>query len=211
MKGFKRFQELLKLDFHPTMMGFKNIRAKKINRINARVKFAQSFQAVKAKGYSPETMLGYNGIFQTFLAYSAFEGFLQIFKTKFYEVDATFPNYKYAFISKKIRSLDKKEKFIDSVHSQLTSVQLKARLISFQNEETNNPLILAAAIRHTFAHGKLAANANDANPKHVAGICTLLSELIFEIIDTEFEKKINTFYEQEKKKGLTRRIDRKKK
>ena len=134
-----------------------------------------------------------------------------MFKIKFYEVDTTFPKYKYASISKKIRSIDRKEKFIDSLCDQLKNPKLKVRLRTFQNKESNNLLVVAAAVRHTFAHGKLAANTNDVDPIKVAAICNLLSDFMFEMMDVEFEKKIMAFYEQEKKKGLPRRIDRKKK
>jgi len=211
MKGFKKYQELLKLDYGTV---YRKLRWKpgKVNRISARVHFAESFQSVKSKGYTKETMIGYNGMFQNFLSYSAFEGFLELFnKIKFYDVDTTFPKYKYVAISKKIRSFDKQEKFIDSVHSQLTHASLKKRLTSFQDGETNNPIILAAAIRHTFAHGKLSANTNDANPEHVAEICSLLSNLIFEIMDTEFEKKINSIYDEIKSNAKKKTTKAKKK
>ena len=193
MNGYKEFQQLLKQDFYGTMKHFKGKKkvsmketAGKINRITARMKFVKKFQEVKVKQYSKETMSGYNGIFQTFLAYSAFEGFIQLFpEVDKNEVEKGFPKKKYKQVSKKILQLDKGNKFLDSLQQQVTNHTLKNRIIAFQKGEKTTPLVIAKSIRHIFAHGKLTPNANDANPEKVAEICSLLSNLMLEIMDKE--------------------------
>lgn len=201
MKGFKKFQELLGIDHFRTMRKFDGKSAGKVNRIAARMKFVLSFEEISTNNYTAETMAGYNGMFKTFLTYSAFEGFLQLFNTQFHEVDTAFTDYSYEEISKKIITLDKGKKFLDSIHSQLTSERLQVRLKQFQDEEIMNPIVLATSIRHTFAHGKLTPNTKKVKPKVVAEICELLSDLMIEIMDTEFERKIDSIYDEIKSKA----------
>jgi len=195
MKGYKRFQDLLSMGYQPAMMKFGNVKAGKINRIAARVSFALAFNTVQVEGYTEETIQGYNGLFKTFLAFSALEGVLDILGYKTQDLTSFSNTTKFKKVGEKILELDKKSKIVDFLLENTTHSKLKERLSNFiANKE--NPLILAAAVRHTFAHGKLTANVNQANPKAVAQIGNLLSDLIFNVIDTEFENKINLFYER---------------
>ena len=112
-------------------------------------------------------------------------------------------NYKYQEISEQILNLDKKGKFLNTLMDQLDpkAKRNKERISKFQSKELSTPLPVAAAIRHIFAHGKLTPNANDTNPKKVGKICVLLSNLMKKIMDTEFEKKIDSFYDEIKSKA----------
>lgn len=205
MKGFKEFQECLAINHPATMQHFHQLSAGKINRINARVNFAQSFQGVQAQDYTPQTMTGYNGLFRVFLTYSAFEGFIQLFPSiNRYEVEQGFPDYDYTSISQQILSLDRQGRFLDSLHDQLDDKarKMKIRMRAFQQDKAATPLVVSAAIRHVFAHGKLVPNTKDANPKKVGAICVLLSDLMLEIMDTEFEKKVMSFNDHIKQEGL---------
>jgi hypothetical protein len=205
MQGFKKFQELLKLNYSASQMGF-NVGAGEINRIGARVKLATAFKKLELDGYAHDTADAYSSLFKIFLMYSAFEQFLKIFDIKFYDIDHRFPDHQYIEISNSIRSKDAPGKFFDFIHEHLDSQQLKTRISDFQSCTSSNPAVLAAAIRHVFAHGKLTPNANKGNPKVAIGICALLSDFLLNFMDVEFEKSVNRFYEEQEQKGLRRRV-----
>lgn len=201
MKGYKKFQELLRRGYGAPQFGFK-VGATEINRISARVKLATSFKGMELEGYQQETADAYAALFKTFLMYSAFEQFLEIYGLKFYQLDESLNGYDFERISGEMRAKDKGGKFIDFICEHLETNSLKTRVKTFQENGNHNPAILAAAVRHVFAHGKLTPNANKGNPKVAIAICTLLSDFMLNVMDTEFEASVNRFYEEQEKKGL---------
>jgi len=205
MQGFKKFQELLKLNYSASQMGF-HVGAAEINRISARVKLAMSFKKLEIEGYAQGTADAYSSLFKIFLMYSAFEQFLKIYAANFYDIDQQFPSHQYIEISNAIRSKDNSGKFFEFLFKHLDRQQIKSRVSNFQSGVSSNPAVLAAAIRHVFAHGKLTPNANKGNPKVTIAICTILSDFLLNFMDAEFEKSVNSFYEAQEERGLTRRV-----
>jgi hypothetical protein len=201
MKGFKRFQELLKLNYSASQMGFK-VGAAEINRISARIKLAMAFKKLDLEGYKQDTEEAYAALFKVFLTYSAFEQFLGIYDVEFYNLDQQFPDHDYLNISQEIRNKDKQGKFFDFIDEQLDSQRLKTRVSNFRTGTNFNPANVAAAVRHVFAHGKLTPNANKSNPKVTISICNILVNFLLNFMDVEFEKSINQFYTQQEQVGF---------
>jgi len=56
-----------------------------------------------------------------------------------------------------------------------------------------NPFNLPAAVRHVFAHGILTPNAAGVDPAVLANICSISSDLLFLVMDREFEKRMKRF------------------
>ena len=212
LEGFARYQELHQLDFYPQMMGYQERKAGSIiNTLHARMRIAKAFQGMHLQGYSEDTVNGYNSIFQLFLTYSAFEKFLALHSLRYPSnvTEEWLAPYSPETVAQEIRLHDKNWKFINFLDEHLQRM-LKEQVQAFKHGETDNVIFVAAAIRHVFAHGHLTAYAKDTRPKIVKAICDSLSDFLLNFIDTEFSQNIERFYEQEKGKGLTRRIDRKK-
>jgi hypothetical protein len=49
-------------------------------------------------------------------------------------------------------------------------------------------------VRHIFAHGHLAANSSDINPKQVARACEGLSDFLLGFMECDFSRRIAEYY-----------------
>lgn len=205
MKGYKEFQELLKLNFHPAMMRMKG-KAGDVNRLSARIVFVQNYRGILFENYKEESANAYSSLFQVFLTYSAFEMFMKLFKCDFYDIDSKYPDHKYDALSDKIRKIDRTGKFYKAILEHISRERLRRRLSNFREGNHNNPLVFAACIRHAFAHGKLSANPSGASSIVVKKVCDELYTFMLDIVDTEFEKRVLEFYEIQREKGLYRKM-----
>jgi hypothetical protein len=160
-----------------------------VNRFAARYRMARSANGISLAGYSPEAENGYSGLLKVLLAWSAFENLLLILGEKQTSASKFIDVNDGILIAQKIRSLDDGDKFYRFIYDRVNN-RHQTELDNYFNSDPCNPLYLASAIRHIFAHGPLTPHANEVNPMVVASICEALHEFILNIANHEFEKYI---------------------
>ena len=119
-----------------------------------------------------------------------------------YEFKWKYPDHPYDRVAMIIREHDPEWKFAEGLIDYLEPGGVRDALIDFTNEDKNNPINFALGIRHTFAHGRLTANVNGADPGSVKAICDELSELLLEIIDEEFYSIVGPRYREVLQGGI---------
>lgn len=196
MRSFPLFQQLRSQHYTTREMGFQAGTAV-INRVHARYRLAMSFQRLELDGYHQSTARAYSSLFQVFLTYSAFEQFLNLYRLRFFEVDIHFTQHPYTESAQFIRSSDPRAKLLDFLTTELDSPAHKNRVLEFKQGNNHNPVVIAAALRHLFAHGKMGPHANRSYPAAVGKIAVHLSQLLIQIMDIEFERTLHTFCEQQ--------------
>lgn len=196
MRSFPLFQQLRSLHYTTRDMGF-HAGTAAINRIQARYRLAMSFQNMELDGYHSTTARAYSDLFRIFLTYSAFEQFLTLYKIRFFEVDIHFIQHSYGESAHFIRRSDPKSKLLDFLIAELDNATHKNRVQQFKEGASDNPVVVAAALRHLFAHGKMGPHANRSYPAAVGKIAVHLSQLLIQIMDIEFERTLHTFCEQQ--------------
>ena len=72
--SYAEFEDLVKAGHKPSQMGF-HVNADKVYRFTNRFRLARAFLSIKLDRYNNDTISGYDSLFKTFLAYSAFELF----------------------------------------------------------------------------------------------------------------------------------------
>lgn len=192
MRSFPLFQQLRSQHYTTREMGFQ-VGTATINRVYARYKLAISFQRMELDGYHTATTKAYSGLFRVFLTYSAFEQFLTLYRIRFFEVEPHFPQHPYTESAAYIRLCDPRSKLLDFLYAELENNAHKNRIMEFKTGNSDNPIVIAAAIRHVFAHGKMSPHANRSYPPSVEKIALYLSEFLLQIMDTEFERSLQNF------------------
>ncbi|RUS94386.1 hypothetical protein DSM106972_093710 [Dulcicalothrix desertica PCC 7102] len=109
LQGFAKFHQLLKLDQHPSDMGFSSkVRAGDIIRFASRVRLAKSFKGINIDGYSQDANYGYNAFFLVFLTHSALERFIEISALNLDALDFIMAPYNPEKVIEKFLEKDKK-------------------------------------------------------------------------------------------------------
>lgn len=191
LKSFKTFQALLRQGHFPPRIGFK-CSAGEINIFANRMRLARAFQGLQLDGYTEQSVLGYNGLFQVFLTHSALERFNNLYDLQVRDLETMLLPYQPENILQIFNQEDAKGRFYEFFYP-LTNKTLKSRLTKLKNGESVNVAIYSEAIRHIFAHGHLTANANQVNPKRVHTICMSISDFLIEFMDAEFTKTIEGY------------------
>lgn len=173
---------------HSAPFGFKDD-IPNINRFAARFRVASSFSNLNLDNFSASTESGYSGLCRVFLAWSAYEVFLDIIELNPSKTQELLNRYDSQSFILKIRELDAGDRFYKFIYERVNKNH-KAELDKYFQEDDCNPQYLASAIRHIFAHGTLSANANDVSPNVVANICNILAEYLLKVMDDEFSRKI---------------------
>ena len=175
-----------------------------INRLNARVRLAKDFQAMTLEGYSEEATLGYTGYLQVFLTHSALERFMEIYGIKHVSgLSDLLTPYSPENTVNEFFKHDKGNKFYDALCKYIDNrgKKIEEGLTMCKCGESTNVAYLSAAVRHIFAHGHLAANANGVNPKNANKACLSVSDFLLRFMDVEFTRKIDDCYERIRSKG----------
>lgn len=210
LESFKRYQGLCKRGYFPQRIGFgpkptrDRVKGGDINRLNARVRLAKDFQAITLDGYSEETALGYNGFLQVFLTHSALERFMEIYGKKHVsDLNDLLAPHNPEKAVKDFFEFDKNDKFYNALYQHIDSrgKKIEEGLTKCKRGECTNVAYVSAAVRHIFAHGHLAANANSVNPKSINRACMSMSEFLLRFMDAEFTRKIDDCYERIHSKG----------
>lgn len=165
-----------------------------VNRFGARYRLAKSFRGIAVEGYkSYDTIEGYNGLLRVFLMWSAVERFKFIFGIGTRNDLAEFiGKHDSARCVEKIKSLDKDNRFYEFISERVDNAH-QTQLGNYLAGEPCNVTYLASSIRHIFAHGPLTPNADETPPKVVKKICDLLSGFHMNVMDQEFEQKMDDF------------------
>lgn len=216
LESFKRYQDLCKRNYFPQRIGFgpkpggEKVVGGDINRLNARVRLAQDFQAMTLHGYGEEATLGYNGYLQVFLTHSALERFMEIYGIKHISgLSEMLMPHDPEKVVEGFFDLDRDGKLCDFLctHIDQRGKKIKDGLIACKCGESANIAFISAAVRHIFAHGTLAANANGVNPRKVNKACMLVSDFLLRFMDAEFTKTIDACCKRIADKQADRRSD----
>ncbi len=215
LESFKRYQDLCNQDYYPPRIGFGpkpdggKVTGGDVNRLNARINLAKSFQGIQLVGISEKTVAGYDAFFQVFLTHSALEGFMKLHAVKHVSglSDLLMPHDPEKVV-RAFFDLDRKGKLCDFLCKHIDSKGKKIRdgLLDCKSGEDTNPAFISAAIRHIFAHGHLTANANGINPKNVNKACMLVSDFLLRFMDAEFTKTIDACYDRIAAKEAAREL-----
>lgn len=172
-------------------MGFEGTAAQ-VNRFAARYRAAKCFSGVTFDELTHTTSDGYSALIHLLLTYSAFEHFLGCIGIELRN-------------SSKLLSPEERDKALGRLHSltgsddffralrQHLEPRYQRHVDTFRSQGACNPLYLAAAVRHAFAHGHLAASPQGVPQETVGTICNYLCRVLFWLMDREFRRRIETF------------------
>jgi hypothetical protein len=197
-KSFKTFQELLKRGYVPKRIGFpKDISAGDINRLNTRVRIARDFDSIVIKDLGKDSTLGYEAFFRVFLAHAALERFAKVigYKDVYKIPEDILEPHGAKEVFETIQKCDAKRKLYDFIYERLEP-KLQGNFAACYNGECKKTTYISAAIRHTFAHGHLSAQANGITPNNMSKICSALSIHLLEFMDHEFTIRIEAGLEK---------------
>lgn len=169
----------------PSQLGFVGS-AGDLNRFRSRYRLAKSFRSISLDSYTAETTDGYSSLFRVFLAYSAFEQFLDCCGLNLPETQQLLPTYKSSECEEAIRKVEHYDSFLSVVMKHLDRKVHRTQLENFLFGNPCNVLYVAAGIRHIFAHGKLTPNSGAGFTAPAQKISTILCEFLFHVMDGEF-------------------------
>ncbi|MDP9477074.1 MAG: hypothetical protein M3R38_15550, partial [Actinomycetota bacterium] len=166
LESFGRFQQLRNRGrgYPPSRIGFSpKVNTGYINRLDARINVAKSFQGINLPGISEPTVTAYNAFFQVFLTHSALERFIKIIGIKKVSgLDDLITSHGSEKVVKEFFDLDGKGKLYDFLCEHLDEGGMIEKGFSMcKRGESTNVAYVSAAVRHIFAHGHLTANASD--------------------------------------------------
>ena len=127
----------------------------------SKLRLASEFSSASFSSYTDRTAKGYNSLFRITFCVIAFESYARMFgETKWHRFDQKLVPYFLPQTIEAVRSALYKQK--DSLIKGLTDQQLQGRIGSFFDGEDCQIVAIAVAMRHAFAHGKIAATGQYA-------------------------------------------------
>lgn len=197
LESYKRYQDLNDIDYFPKRIGFApGVEGGDINRLNARINLAKSFQGLKLDGIGENTVMGYNALFQIVLTHSVLERFAEIFghSRNFDTMSKPMLAYGSESVVANFFAKDKKGRLFDFLSKRTTDKNLKAKFADCQSGESSNVAHISVVVRHIFAHGHLCANVSGMSPRAVHAACMSVSDFLLRFMDAEFTCKIDACY-----------------
>jgi hypothetical protein len=167
------------------MLRFKSSEAH-IHRFAHRYRLAKEFQSANFATYAQSTAGAYSALCKYLFTFGAFEGLqrvLGIEDTNLREFNLS--DYPTGNWDIALRAPTTHAKLFACV-SWPSRKAVKAHCMAFIAGKPYHFLLLASAVRNSFAHGDLAANSNKTDPEDTRRICDVLSDAIFTIMDKEF-------------------------
>lgn len=193
IQGYRVFWQLMKQGHDPGEMGFKGTIGE-ISRWSSRFKLARNLQGLSVAECSDRTLMGYHAFFKVFLTHSAMERYLPIVGL----IDSTLKDalmpYNPREVVHQFFELDRSGKLFDFLHSRVNP-RLKGALTACREGVTHDIFCLSAAIRHIFAHGHLAANSNDIDPKRVSRACEGVANFLLDFMECDFSRRISEYHQ----------------
>jgi hypothetical protein len=184
LRGWNVFCHLPK-DYDLKQLGIVMPRAD-VNRFRARFRAAAAFREIYLEGYSRSTVEGYSAFCRIMFVYSAFESFLNLIGKKPSEVSESLEKHGAIAVLNKLWMQDPDHSFYEFLHQRVND-RIRVELEQFAQVNPCNVALLAAAIRHIFAHGHLTPNVANGSPKRNSRICNTVSDFLLEYMSVEFE------------------------
>jgi hypothetical protein len=191
LEAFGLFNDLIRSGHKPARMGLRGT-AGDVTRLSYRVRVAKAFRGLKLEGVAPRTTRGYDAFMKVFLTHSALEQYLTVTGQELKDIEAVHKSYLSADLIAEFFDSDRDGKLFEFLHRRLNR-HLQERLTACKEKRCFNVGVISASIRHIFAHGHLAANANGINPDRVYHICQKLSDFLLEYIDSDFEHRVRDY------------------
>lgn len=199
------YQRLNGMKYFPRPIVFApGVKARDLHLLNARVRLAKSFRSIDVDGYHPDTVRGYNALFQVFLTHSAVERFIAFMGLddpkitavkKLNKLSGLMLPYGPEKVVKYCFDKDKKGRLYE-VLAEHSNNALRERLRKCKSEESANVSYLSASIRNIFLHGNMAALTNDLTAATLEPICGCISDFLLDFMDAEFTNKVDACYER---------------
>jgi hypothetical protein len=175
----------------PSYMGFTGTVAD-LNRFAARYRAARCFLEVSFDELTRTTSDGYSALVHVLLTYSAFEHFLRCIGVELRNSTSLLSTDERDKALGKLRSLNGGDEFFKALRQHLEP-RYQRHVDTFRSQGACNPLYLAAAVRHAFAHGHLAASPQGVPQEAVGTVCRYLCRVLFWLMDREFRNRIEAF------------------
>ena len=173
----------------PESIGF-SCRPGDLNRLASRYRLAKSFRGINLEAYSHETAAGYSSIFETFLAYSALDQYLDCASLKLSALKQSLELYDRSTVDAAIRTISGHSEFLRSVYGHLDREHQRQQFDDFLSGKEMNTLFLAAGVRHIFAHGKLTPSAGAGDSTVASSVCRHLTDFTLRVLEGEFYKRL---------------------
>jgi len=188
--GWQTFDEFA-LAPGPSYMGFAGTTAQ-INRFAARYRAAKCFTDVSFDELTRDTADGYSALVQLLLTYSAFEHLLRCIGLDLKGTSSLLTTAERDKVIARLHSLNGGDELFAAIRQHLEP-RYQRQVDAFKSAGSCNPLYLAAALRHTFAHGHLAASPQSVPPEAVGTVCRYICRVLFWLMDKEFKCRIEAF------------------
>jgi hypothetical protein len=163
-----------------------------LNRFAARYRAAKCFNGLEFDELTKSIADGYSALTHLLLTYSAFEHFLRCIGTELRNTSALLANEDRDKVLAKLHSLTGCDEFFGAIRQHLEP-RYQKHVDTFRSGAPCNPFYLAAAIRHAFAHGHLAASQQGVPTETTGSICRYMCRLLFWLMDREFSSRVRDF------------------
>lgn len=160
-------------------------------RFGARYRFARSVTEIVLNGYaSAETRAGYASLARVAFTYSAFESMLELIGVPRKGAHAVLSGHPVSRWLGELRAIDPGCTLIRFVADRIEPKHERAQLAQFLDDRACDVSAIAGSIRHIFFHGELTPNAGGGDPLLASKVCDHLTAVLFEVIDREFEARV---------------------
>jgi hypothetical protein len=166
-----------------------------VNRFAARYRAARCFRRVEFEGLTNDTADGYSMLCQLLLTYSAFEHFLKAIGIEQRNTSTLFDDHERDHVLARVRDLNGSMALF-AVLRRFVNESYRRQIDSFAAGRPCNPIYLAGAIRHVFAHGILAATPATVPSQAVATVSRYLCRVLMQTMDREFKNRMDAFEKQ---------------
>jgi hypothetical protein len=154
---------------------------------------ANSFTGIDLDDYGVPTQRGYSALFRVLLVWSAFERYMPLVGLNRRRCEELLDKHGARTEAREIIDSASRGYFRFIYHHSRPFIKEKLEKC-FQND-SDNVVWLAVAVRHRFAHGDLTPNADGVSPENVVADCDRLSDLLLRVMDRDFTSHVNEFFE----------------
>jgi hypothetical protein len=163
-----------------------------VNRFAARYRVAKCFRSVTFDGLAANTVDGYGALCHQLLTYAAFESFLRIVDIDIKKSVSFLSDAECTQVLGRLRGFVGQAEFW-AVVKRHVEPRFQRQIDAHLAAAPANPFLLAAAIRHSFAHGHLTATPSGVPPDTAAVITRYSVRVLFRVMDREFERRMLEF------------------
>ena len=187
--GWAQVDALLGKYTQPSAFGFIGS-AGDLNRFWSRYRLAKSFREIAVEHFVPDTVQGYSSLFRVFLVWSAFEHFMRISGNNLGTMAARLTPYDPDALAAAVRATPDHDRFLSVILGELDRKPHIDNLTAFLAGRPANVLVIPAAIRHIFAHGKLTPNSGAGHVGAANEISVHACDFLFRVMDGEFVQRL---------------------